>query len=61
MQVNEILEYADYVFCNEDEAKCFAETNSIGLADGESFLSIAIALAKWKKINTKRGRVAVIT
>jgi len=28
-QVNTILEYADFVFCNEDEAKEFADTNGI--------------------------------
>ena len=24
-KINTILEYTDYIFCNEDEAKCFAE------------------------------------
>ncbi len=28
-QVNYVLTHADYVFCNEDEAKCFAETNKV--------------------------------
>jgi len=28
-QVNTILEYSDFVFCNEDEAKEFADTNGI--------------------------------
>ena len=27
--INKIIQYADYVFCNEDEAKVFAEVNNI--------------------------------
>jgi len=57
-KVNAVLEYADYVFCNEDEAKCFAEINKIEFTN---FMDIAVAISKWKKINTKRPRVAIIT
>ncbi len=57
-QVNKILEYADYVFCNEDEAKEFAETNKIAY---ENFKDIALAISKWTKVNSARPRVAVIT
>lgn len=57
-QVNKILEHADYVFCNEDEAKEFAETNKIAY---ENFKDIALAIAKWTKVNSARPRVAVIT
>lgn len=57
-QVNEILEHADYVFCNEDEAKCFADTNKLAY---ESLKDVAVAIAKWNKQNTKRPRVAIIT
>jgi adenosine kinase len=59
-KVNAILEYADYVFCNEDEAKCFAEVNKIDFSSG-NFMDIAVAIAKWNKVNTKRPRVAIIT
>jgi adenosine kinase len=46
------------VFCNEDEAKCFAEVNKI---EYTNFMDIAVAISKWKKVNTKRPRVAIIT
>jgi adenosine kinase len=57
-KVNAVLEYADFVFCNEDEAKCFAEVNKI---EYSTFLDIAVAISKWKKVNTSRARVAIIT
>ena len=41
--MNTILEYADYVFCNEDEAKIFAEVNKLG--EGVSTPDIAMSLA----------------
>jgi adenosine kinase len=56
--VNTILEYADYVFCNEDEAKVFADTNKITY---ETLMDVAVAISKWKKVNSARPRVAVIT
>lgn len=56
--VNTILEYADYVFCNEDEAKCFADTNKI---EYTNLKDVALAISKWKKVNAKRPRVAIIT
>lgn len=48
-QVNTVLEYADFVFCNEDEAKCFAETNKI---EHKDLNDVVVALANWKKVNT---------
>lgn len=57
-QVNTILTYADYVFCNEDEAACFAKTNSI---EYTTLAEVALAISKWTKVNSKRPRVAVIT
>ena len=57
-KVNTILEHADYVFCNEDEAKCFAETNKI---EHRNLNDVGVAIAKWKKVNTKRPRVSIIT
>lgn len=40
--VNTVLEHADYVFCNEDEAKCFAETNKI---EHSSLKDVVVAIA----------------
>jgi adenosine kinase len=58
-EVNSVLDYADFIFCNEDEAKCFGETNKI---EGvESLKDVAVALARWNKINTKRNRTVIIT
>lgn len=57
-QVNTILSHADYVFCNEDEAKCFADTNKL---EYSSLKDVAVQISKWKKVNTKRPRVAIIT
>ncbi len=57
-KVNTVLEHADYVFCNEDEAKCFAETNKI---EHSSLKDVAAAIAKWKKVNSKRPRIAIVT
>lgn len=57
-KVNTILEYADFVFCNEDEAKCFAETNKIPFND---LKDVSVAISKWKKHNTARPRVSIIT
>lgn len=57
-QVNTILEHADFVFCNEDEAKCFAETNKVA---HENLKDVAHAIANWPKVNKKRTRVSIIT
>ena len=57
-QVNTILQYADYVFCNETEAQCFADTNKIA---HENLKDVAVAIAKWTKVNASRQRVAIVT
>lgn len=57
-QVNSIIEYADYVFCNEDEAKVFAEVNNV---EYTSFKDVAVAISKMKKHNAARPRVSIIT
>jgi adenosine kinase len=57
-QLNTILEYADYTFCNEDEAKVYAETNKV---EYTTFKDVAVAICKSKKINTARPRVSIIT
>lgn len=57
-EVNNILTYADYIFCNEDEAAIFAEVNKI---EYSSLRDVAKALAKWDKVNKERPRVAIVT
>lgn len=57
-KVNEILEHADFVFCNEDEAKCFADTNKL---EYSSLKDVAVSISKWKKANTRRARISIIT
>ncbi len=57
-KVLEALEHADYVFCNEDEAACFAKCNNI---ENKSLKDVAVVIAKWKKANAARPRVAIIT
>jgi adenosine kinase len=52
------LECADYVFANEDEAAEFAKTQGM---EGADLKDVAKCLAKWKKTNTKRPRVAIVT
>lgn len=52
------LEHADYVFANEDEAAEFAKTQKL---DPKDLKGVAVALANWKKSNTKRQRIAIVT
>jgi len=53
------MEHADYLFANEDEAAEFGKQQ--GMPEGTSLIEIAKVLAKWKKINTTRPRVAIVT
>lgn len=57
-EVNSVIDYADFVFCNEDEAKKFGEVNKIEFS---SLKDVATAIAKWNKVNTKRPRSVIIT
>lgn len=57
-EVDAALDYADYVFCNEDEAAKFGEVNKIPYT---TLKDVAVALVKWKKANTKRQRNVIIT
>jgi len=57
-QVLEALEYADYIFCNEDEAACYAKVQKI---EYKELKEVALALTKYKKANDKRPRVAIVT
>ena len=52
------LECADYVFANEDEAAEFAKTQGM---EGADLKDVAKAIACWKKNNSKRPRVCIIT
>lgn len=52
------LEHADYLFANEDEAAEFAKTQSM---EGADLKDVAKCMAKFKKANTKRPRIAVVT
>jgi len=52
------LEHADYVFANEDEADAFGVAQKM---EGCTRTDVAKCLAKWKKSNSKRPRVAIVT
>lgn len=52
------MEHADYLFANEDEAAAFGTSQKM---EGASLQDIAKVMAKWKKSNTKRPRVAIVT
>ena len=52
------LEHADYVFANEDEAAAFGTSQGM---EGAPLTEVAKLMAKWKKSNTKRPRVAIVT
>jgi adenosine kinase len=53
------LEYADYVFCNEDEADAFAKATN--MPEGSTRQDVAKAIAKSAKKNDKRPRNAIVT
>ena len=57
-EVNAVIDYADFIFCNEDEAKKFGEINKI---EHTTLKDVAIALAKWNKVNSKRLRNVIVT
>jgi len=54
----ESLEYADYFFGNETEAKAFAEANGLTTTDPTE---IALKIAAMPKKSNKRSRIVVIT
>ena len=58
-QLNACLEYADYIFCNDDEGKVFGEVNKVDQPNG--LIDVAKHLAGWKKANEKRERYVFIT
>lgn len=54
----EIISYADFVFGNEDEFKCWGETHKYGTTD---LSQITAKIAAIEKINHDRPRVVVCT
>ncbi|KAL4919415.1 Ribokinase-like protein [Aspergillus aurantiobrunneus] len=57
-QLDTVLPYTDYTFCNETEALAYAESHQWGITD---IVEITKKLAQLPKKNTKRSRVAVVT
>ena len=57
-KINKVIGYADYVFCNEDEARVFAEVNQI---PHESLLDVAVAIGAMPKLNGRKPRTVVVT
>lgn len=53
------LEHADFVFANEDEADAFAASQKFEGDDKRQ--QVAKCLAGWKKSNSNRERVAIVT
>ncbi|KAJ5462855.1 Adenosine kinase [Penicillium sp. IBT 31633x] len=57
-QLDSVLPYTDYTFCNETEAIAYAESHQWGTED---ITEIAKKLAQLPKKNTQRPRVAIVT
>ncbi|BCS15576.1 Ribokinase-like protein [Aspergillus piperis CBS 112811] len=57
-QLDSVLPYTDYTFCNETEARAFSESHSWGTDD---VVEIAKKLAQLPKKNTGRPRTAIVT
>ncbi|KAJ5795085.1 Adenosine kinase [Penicillium paradoxum] len=57
-QLDSVLPYTDYTFCNETEAIAYAETHQWGTED---ITEIAKKLAQLPKKNTQRPRVSIVT
>lgn len=57
-QLDSVLPYTDYTFCNETEARAYAESHEWGTDD---VVEIAKKLALLPKKNTQRPRVAIVT
>jgi len=57
-EVMDAIEHADYTFCNEDEASTFAEKQGF---KAEDRLAACKYMCTYKKANTKRNRVSIVT
>lgn len=56
--VMDAIEHADYTFCNEDEASTFAEKQGFEAKDRAA---AARFMCLYKKANTKRNRISIVT
>lgn len=57
-QLDSVLPYTDYTFCNETEARSYSASHEWGTED---VVEIAKKLAQLPKKNTQRPRVAIVT
>lgn len=57
-QLDEVLPYTDYTFCNETEAVAYSQSHGWGTED---IIEITKKLAQLPKKNTNRPRVAIVT
>jgi adenosine kinase len=57
-QLDSVLPYTDYTFCNETEALAYSESHQWGTED---IVEIAKKLAQLPKQNAQRPRVAIVT
>lgn len=57
-QLDSVLPYTDYTFCNETEARAYSESHEWGTED---VTEIAKKLAQLPKKNNQRPRVAIVT
>lgn len=57
-QLDSVLPYTDYTFCNETEARAYSKSHQW---DTDDVVEIAKKLAQLPKKNTSRPRVAIVT
>ncbi|EYE93424.1 adenosine kinase [Aspergillus ruber CBS 135680] len=57
-QLDTVLPYTDYTFCNETEARAYSESHGWGTDD---IVEITKKLAQLPKKNTSRPRIAIVT
>lgn len=57
-QLDTVLPYTDYTFCNETEARSYSQSHGW---DTEDVVEITKKLAQLPKKNTKRSRIAIVT
>lgn len=57
-QLDEVLPYTDYTFCNETEARSYSQSHGWGTED---IVEITKKLAQLPKKNNNRPRTAIVT
>ena len=55
------VEYSDYVFCNGDESLMMAKKNATNPEEAMDRKFAAKYLANYKKVNTNRPRIVIVT